>query len=93
MSQQEENESDMDSSKGRYRFVFSIHINFCICQWCYKLVKIGIQRKANVPTLFCGIHNPKRDDSFYGLYPGGEHLDGGALVIPRCLECGSVPES
>ena len=96
MSQQEENESDIDRARKE-------DIDLC-SQYTLTFASVngvtnsygkdpGIQRKAMLPILFCGIHNPKRDDSFYGLYPGGEHLDGGALVIPRCLECETVPES
>ena len=46
----------------------------------------GVLRSTTIPVLFCGIHNPKRESSFYGLYPGGEHLANGALIVPRCKE-------
>jgi hypothetical protein len=48
----------------------------------------GIARKAVLPALFCGIHNPNRDSSFYGLYPGGEYLasPSRALTVPGCRE-------
>jgi hypothetical protein len=96
MLQQIENESDIDRVRKE-------DVDLC-SQYTLTFASIngttnsygkdpGIQRKAMLPILFCGIHNPKRDDSFYGLYPGGEHLEDGALVIPRCLECETVPQS
>ena len=35
----------------------------------------GVRRTSTLPILFCGIHNPARERSFYGLYPGGKHID------------------
>ena len=32
-------------------------------------------RTSTLPILFCGIYNPARERSFYGLYPGGKHID------------------
>jgi hypothetical protein len=49
----------------------------------------GFVRRAMIPVLFCGIHNPKRNSSFYGLYPGGKHLGTKALIVPACREPGS----
>jgi hypothetical protein len=46
----------------------------------------GYVRRAVIPVLFCGIHNPKRERSCYGLYPGGKHLGTNALVVPGCRE-------
>ncbi|KAG7364745.1 PHD-finger domain containing protein [Nitzschia inconspicua] len=48
----------------------------------------GIERTAMIPVVFCGIHNPKRQPSFYGLYPGGKYLTNPekALTIPGCRE-------
>jgi hypothetical protein len=48
----------------------------------------GVPQSTTIPVMFCGIHNPQRDSSFYGLYPGGQHLSGTseALIIPRCRE-------
>lgn len=35
-----------------------------------------------LPVCFCGIHNPKRDRSLYGLYPGGYHVDESVMRVP-----------
>jgi hypothetical protein len=43
----------------------------------------GVNRKQTLPIIFCGIHNPKRERSFYGLPPGGKYLDHSTLRIPR----------
>lgn len=40
-----------------------------------------------LPVCFCGIHNPKRDRSLYGLYPGGQLIDGQVLRVPPRLNC------
>ena len=31
---------------------------------------------------FCGLHNPQRERTFYGMYPGGLHTQNGILSIP-----------
>jgi hypothetical protein len=35
-----------------------------------------------LPIAFCGIHNPKREPSLYGIYPGGINLDSKSMRIP-----------
>lgn len=35
----------------------------------------GMRCTLPVPVFFCGIHNPAREQSFYGLYPGGKVVD------------------
>jgi hypothetical protein len=35
-----------------------------------------------LPVAFCGIHNPKREPSLYGMYPGGINLDSKSMRIP-----------
>lgn len=42
----------------------------------------GIGCLAMLPVAFCGYHNPRRRDDFYGLYPGGSILEFGAMRIP-----------
>ena len=42
----------------------------------------GMECFSSVPVAFCGIHNPKRDPSFFGMYPGGQHLDGSIMRVP-----------
>jgi len=37
---------------------------------------------ALLPVCFCGIHNPHRERSLYGLYPGGQQLDEQVMRIP-----------
>ena len=38
---------------------------------------------AVLPVCFCGIHNPNRDRSLYGLYPGGAKIiDEDVIRIP-----------
>jgi hypothetical protein len=47
----------------------------------------GVMRTATLPVIFCGIHNPEREHSFYGLYPGGKYLGSpNILRIPKCKE-------
>lgn len=46
----------------------------------------GVNRTQTLPIIFCGIHNPKRERSFYGLPPGGNHLNEDTFRIPRCKE-------
>jgi hypothetical protein len=43
----------------------------------------GVTRTQTLPIIFCGIHNPKREHSFYGLPPGGKHLNQNTIRIPR----------
>jgi hypothetical protein len=46
-----------------------------------------------LPVCFCGIHNPKRDRSLYGLYPGGKVIDGQAMRVPprkKGGDCGTT---
>ena len=35
-----------------------------------------------LPVCFCGIHNPSRDRSLYGLYPGGKFIDEQVMRVP-----------
>ena len=35
-----------------------------------------------LPVCFCGIHNPNRDRSLYGLYPGGKYIDEQVMRVP-----------
>mmetsp|Transcript_1074 Transcript_1074/g.2113 ORF Transcript_1074/g.2113 Transcript_1074/m.2113 type:complete len:669 (-) Transcript_1074:305-2311(-) len=35
-----------------------------------------------IPVCFCSFHNPSRDASLYGLYPGGTHIDQSAILVP-----------
>ena len=42
----------------------------------------GEIRSVTVPVGFCGIHNPLREPSFYGVYPGGTYLDPETMVVP-----------
>lgn len=35
----------------------------------------GARCTASLPIIFCGIHNPAREQSFHGLYPGGKVID------------------
>ena len=42
----------------------------------------GAERQFNLPIGFCGIHNPKREASFRGLYPGGKYLTPEVMRIP-----------
>lgn len=35
-----------------------------------------------LPVCFCGVHNPRRDRSLYGLYPGGKYIDEQVMRIP-----------
>uniref|UniRef100_A0A7S4ABE3 Uncharacterized protein n=2 Tax=Pseudo-nitzschia australis TaxID=44445 RepID=A0A7S4ABE3_9STRA len=43
--------------------------------------------KTTVPIFFCGIHNPAREKSFYGFYPGGKMMDiNETLKVPSWKE-------
>mmetsp|Transcript_8599 Transcript_8599/g.20542 ORF Transcript_8599/g.20542 Transcript_8599/m.20542 type:complete len:560 (+) Transcript_8599:53-1732(+) len=45
----------------------------------------GTKCAASLPILFCGIHNPAREQSFHGLYPGGKFMDiKNTLTVPSC---------
>jgi hypothetical protein len=45
----------------------------------------GARCAAFLPIIFCGIHNPAREQSFHGLYPGGKSMDiEQTLKIPSC---------
>jgi hypothetical protein len=45
----------------------------------------GAKFSAPLPIIFCGIHNPAREQSFHGLYPGGESMDiDQTLKVPSC---------
>ena len=42
----------------------------------------GTTQTLQIPVCFCGIHNPKRERSFYGLYPGACHIDKEVMRVP-----------
>ena len=42
----------------------------------------GETYSQTIPVGLCGIHNPRREPTFYGLYPGGKFLDPKLLRIP-----------
>jgi hypothetical protein len=43
----------------------------------------GTLQSLQIPVCFCGFHNPMREASLYGLYPGGKHLnDNEVMKIP-----------
>ena len=45
----------------------------------------GARCATTLPIIFCGIHNPARDESFRGLYPGGKFMDKEqTLTVPSC---------
>lgn len=45
----------------------------------------GARCSTTLPIMFCGIHNPAREQSFYGLYPGGKFMDAdNVLKVPSC---------
>lgn len=45
----------------------------------------GARCESILPIVFCGIHNPGRDQSFHGLYPGGKNTNlEQAFKIPSC---------
>ena len=45
----------------------------------------GSRCATTIPIIFCGIHNPAREQSFYGLYPGGQFMDtDNTLQVPSC---------
>ncbi len=45
----------------------------------------GARCATTLPIIFCGIHNPARDESFGGLYPGGKFIDKEqTLTVPSC---------
>ena len=47
----------------------------------------GVRCATTIPVFFCGIHNPAREKSFYGLYPGGKMMDiNNTLKIPSWKE-------
>ena len=47
----------------------------------------GVRCAISLPVIFCGIHNPAREQSFHGLYPGGKLVDlNKTLKVPSCKE-------
>jgi len=47
----------------------------------------GVRCAISLPIIFCGIHNPAREKSFHGLYPGGKLMDiEKTLKVPSCKE-------
>ena len=45
----------------------------------------GSRCATTIPIIFCGIHNPAREQSFYGLYPGGKFMVADdTLKVPSC---------
>jgi hypothetical protein len=42
----------------------------------------GEKQLGLIPVAFCGIHNPKREQRFYGMYPKGLHMDVSTVRIP-----------
>jgi hypothetical protein len=42
----------------------------------------GEIQSLQIPVCFCGIHNPAREASMYGLYPGGEYIDKEVVRVP-----------
>lgn len=42
----------------------------------------GAKHTLTVPVAFCGIHNPKRETSLYGMYPGGKYMVEKTVRIP-----------
>lgn len=42
----------------------------------------GAETTLKLPIGFCGIHNPKREPGFRGLYPGGQFITSEMMKIP-----------
>jgi len=42
--------------------------------------RAGASGATSLPVIFCGIHNPARQKSFYGLHPGGSSMDRGVTM-------------
>lgn len=45
----------------------------------------GAEKSLKLPIAFCGIHNPKREAAFRGLYPGGKFITADVMRIPAVL--------
>ncbi len=54
----------------------------CEVTTSYNRVEAGTREVVQVPIAFCGIHNPKREASFRGLYPGGRHVNAEVMRVP-----------
>jgi hypothetical protein len=47
----------------------------------------GVRCPVYLPVIFCGMHHPARERSFYGLYPGGKCMGiENTLKVPSCKE-------
>ena len=47
----------------------------------------GVRCPISLPIIFCGMHHPARERSFYGLYPGGKFMDiENTLKVPSFKE-------
>ena len=45
----------------------------------------GARCATTLPIFFCGIHNPAREQSYRGLYPGGGFIDAEQILkVPSC---------
>ena len=42
--------------------------------------QLGASGATSLPIIFCGIHNPAREQTFYGLCPGGKSMDRGQTI-------------
>ena len=70
---------------------YSLRFAKCKIPGIRRVGKASIQSSPSsaivLPVCFCGIHNPKRDRSLYGLYPGGQLIDGQVLRLPPRMKC------
>jgi len=72
---------------------------FLCCQYSLRFAKCSIPGEkpsasrpscsSVLPVCFCGIHNPQRDRSLYGLYPGGKFIDEQVIRVPPKNKAGT----
>lgn len=53
----------------------------------------GKDRLLQIPVCFCCFHNPMREPSLYGIYPGGEHIDERVLRVPPHRDAATTSKS
>ena len=65
-------------------------------QYTITTVRVGNKTKKSsqsrlIPIVFCGLHNPHREASFYGCYPSGDVFSS-TLVVPSVKQSKSTDE-
>jgi len=74
-------ESPQDADK-RLCSCFTLTALKCEVTTCSNGKDPGTRQVVELPIVFCGIHNPKREASFRGLYPAGRYVNSEVMRVP-----------